>query len=69
MPAHHTLEAYLDTYIEAAGIRDGSKTPLFRSAAGRTGTLTEKRNARGRAPHAPDSPRSYDLSPANQQMP
>jgi integrase len=42
MPAHHTLEAYLDTYIEAAGIRDGGKTPLFRSAAGRTGTLTEK---------------------------
>jgi integrase/recombinase XerD len=42
MPAHHTLEAYLDTYIEAAGIRDGGKAPLFRSAAGRTGTLTEK---------------------------
>src|SRR4051794_41078090 len=42
MPAHHNLEAYLDTYIEAAGIRDGSKAPLFRSAAGRTGTLTEK---------------------------
>ena len=42
MSAHHTLEAYLDTYTEAAGIRDGSKTPLFRSAAGRTGTLTDK---------------------------
>jgi len=42
MPAHHTLEAYLDSYIEAAGIRDGGKAPLFRSAAGRTGTLTEK---------------------------
>ena len=42
MPAHHTLESYLDTYIEAAGIRDGGKVPLFRSAAGRTGTLTEK---------------------------
>ena len=40
MPAHHTLEAYLDAYIEAAGIRDSGKTPLFRSAAGRTGTLT-----------------------------
>ena len=40
MPAHHNLEAYLDSYIEAAGIRDGGKTPLFRSAAGRTGTLT-----------------------------
>jgi hypothetical protein len=27
MPAHHNLEAYLDSYIEAAGIRDGGKTP------------------------------------------
>ena len=42
MPAHHNLEAYLDAYIEAAGIRDGGKAPLFRSAARRTGTLTEK---------------------------
>jgi site-specific recombinase XerD len=42
MPSHHTLEAYLDTYIEAAGIRDSGKAPLFRSAAGRTGKLTEK---------------------------
>jgi integrase/recombinase XerD len=42
MPAHHTLEAYLDTYIEAAGIRDAGKTPLFRSAVGRSDTLTEK---------------------------
>jgi site-specific recombinase XerD len=40
MPAHHNLEAYLDSYLEAAGIRDGGKAPLFRSAAGRTGTLT-----------------------------
>jgi len=42
MPAHHTLEAYLDAYIEAAGVRDGGKAPLFRSAAGRAGALTEK---------------------------
>ena len=42
MPAHHSLEAYLDAYIEAAGIRDGGKAPLFRSAAGRSGTLTDK---------------------------
>jgi site-specific recombinase XerD len=41
MPAHHNLEAYLDAYIDAAGLRDGGKTPLFRTAAGRTGTLTE----------------------------
>jgi integrase/recombinase XerD len=42
MPAHHNLEAYLDSYIEAAGIGDAAKAPLFRSAAGRTGSLTEK---------------------------
>jgi len=42
MPAHHNLEAYLDAYIEAAGIRNDGKAPLFRSAAGRTGALTDK---------------------------
>jgi integrase len=41
MPALHTPEAYLDAHIEAAAVRHGG-TPLFRSAAGRTGTLTEK---------------------------
>ncbi len=42
MPAHHNLEAYLDAYIRAAGVGDDGKSPLFRSAAGRTDTLTEK---------------------------
>ena len=42
MPAHHNLEAYLDAYIKAAGVDDEGKSPLFRSAVGRTGTLTEK---------------------------
>ena len=42
MPAHHNLEAYLDAYIVATGIRDAGKAPLFRSAARRTGVLTEK---------------------------
>src|SRR5712691_2115033 len=41
MPAHHTLEAYLDAYLDTAGLRDSGKSPLFRSAVGRTGTLTE----------------------------
>src|SRR6266849_4713184 len=41
MPAHHTLEEYLNAYIEAAGLRDSGKSPLFRSAAGRTGVLTD----------------------------
>jgi site-specific recombinase XerD len=42
MPAHHNLEAYLDAYIKAAGIGDNAKSPLFRSAAGRTDMLTHK---------------------------
>ena len=42
MPAHHNLEAYLDAYIEAANLRDAGKAPLFRSAIGRTGALTDK---------------------------
>ena len=42
MPAHHTLEAYLDAYIEASGMRDAGKTPLFCSAAARADKLTEK---------------------------
>jgi integrase/recombinase XerD len=42
MPAHHKLEQFLDEYLAAAGIRDQEKTPLFRSAAGRTGMLTER---------------------------
>lgn len=40
MPAHHNLEAYLDAYIQTAGIQDEKKSPLFRSAVGRTGELT-----------------------------
>ncbi|MGE0279041.1 MAG: tyrosine-type recombinase/integrase [Rhizobiaceae bacterium] len=40
MPAHHKLEAFIDEYLAVAGIRDDGKTPLFRTARGRTGTLT-----------------------------
>jgi site-specific recombinase XerD len=42
MPAHHKLEQFLDEYLDAACIRDHGKTPLFRSAAGRTGILTDR---------------------------
>jgi integrase/recombinase XerD len=42
MPAHHTLEAYLDAYLDAAGLRDSGKGPLFRSAVWHSGTLTER---------------------------
>jgi site-specific recombinase XerD len=31
VPAHHNAEAYLDAYIEAAGIASDKKGPLFRS--------------------------------------
>src|SRR5580693_4101353 len=31
VPYHHNAEAYLDAYLEAAGIRDERKGPLFRS--------------------------------------
>jgi site-specific recombinase XerD len=41
MPCHHNLEAYLDAYLEAAGLNEAKKSPLFRSARGRTGALTK----------------------------
>jgi integrase/recombinase XerD len=31
VPCHHNAEAYLDSYLAAAGIRDETKSPLFRS--------------------------------------
>jgi site-specific recombinase XerD len=49
MPAHHTLQDYLDAYLEAAGIAGDRKGPLFRSAAGRTGRLTARPMARADA--------------------
>jgi integrase/recombinase XerD len=41
IPVRHDLEGYLTEYLDAAGIRgDALSTPLFRSAARRTKTLT-----------------------------
>jgi site-specific recombinase XerD len=40
MPAHHTLEAYLDAYVSAAGIAPDKKGPLFRTAPGIDAGLT-----------------------------
>lgn len=40
MPAHHTLEAYLDEYVKAAGIADDRKGPLFRTAPRTKNELT-----------------------------
>ena len=42
MPAHHKLEAFIDDRLVAAGIREDGKTPLFRSAIGKTGLLNDK---------------------------
>jgi site-specific recombinase XerD len=42
LPAHHNLEAWLHEYIEASGIGGTGRSPLFRSAIGRTDQLSEK---------------------------
>lgn len=42
IPAHHNVEAYVDAYLEAAGIGDEKKTPLFRSVS-RERRLTPRR--------------------------
>ena len=42
LPCHHNLEAWLHDYVAAAGIGDKKKTPLFRSAIGRSGRLSER---------------------------
>ena len=42
-PRITTWKPISTSYIEAAGIRDVGKAPLFRSAAGRTGCLPKSR--------------------------
>lgn len=42
VPAHHSLEEYLDAYLAAAGITDEKKLPLFRTLD-RHRQLTERR--------------------------
>ncbi len=49
MPVHHSLEEYLDDYIEFAGLRDDRKGYLFRAADGRRGELTDRPFNRRRA--------------------
>src|ERR1700736_3934914 len=46
MPCHHKLEAYLDAYIDAAGVDRERKGPLFRAAIGKTKTLGPGRMSR-----------------------
>jgi site-specific recombinase XerD len=40
MPAHHTLEEYLDAYLQVTGIADDRKGPLFRTATKTADKLT-----------------------------
>jgi site-specific recombinase XerD len=42
MPVHHTLEAYLDSYVRTAGIGEDKKGPLFRAALAKNGRLSER---------------------------
>jgi site-specific recombinase XerD len=42
VPVHHRLVEYLEIYLDAACIRDERGGPLFRSARGRTGELTDR---------------------------
>lgn len=41
VPAHHNAEAYLDAYLQAAGIKNDKDSPLFRTSRGKTRKLTE----------------------------
>jgi site-specific recombinase XerD len=41
VPCHHSLEKFLDEYVAAAGIAGDHDGPLFRTAAGRAGKLTQ----------------------------
>ena len=40
MPCHHNLEAYLEAYIEGAGLAADPKGPLFRTIGRKTKQLT-----------------------------
>ena len=42
VPANHKADACLDAYLQAAGVAGDPRPPLFRSANGKTKTLTEK---------------------------
>ena len=42
MPVHHSLEAYLDAYVQGAGISEDKKGWLFRAALTKNGRLSER---------------------------
>ncbi|MFK5980798.1 MAG: tyrosine-type recombinase/integrase [Rhizobiaceae bacterium] len=41
MPVHHTLEQYLDEYLDYADLRGNPKAWLFKTGRGRSGKLTD----------------------------
>ena len=49
MPVHHSLEAHLDAYVQAAGIAEDKKGPLFRAAVSHNGRLSARPMLRRRA--------------------
>jgi site-specific recombinase XerD len=46
MPAHHKAEEFVDAYVEAAGLKDQRKQPLFRLAIGKSKQLSARRMTR-----------------------
>lgn len=42
IPCHHKLEEFIDAYVRVADLAGGKEAPLFRTAAGRTGQLTDR---------------------------
>jgi integrase/recombinase XerD len=42
MPVHHTLEEYLDRYVQTSGIRQDKKGWLFRAALAKNGGLSDR---------------------------
>jgi site-specific recombinase XerD len=46
VPAHHTAQEYLDQYLASAVIAGDPKGPLFRTAAGRHGELSQSAMSR-----------------------
>lgn len=41
MPCHHTLDEYLEEYLETAGLRKNPRSPLFRTIKRGTGELSD----------------------------
>lgn len=42
LPCHHSLEAYLDDYLDAAGLRDAPRAPLFQTFRRGTSEMSGK---------------------------